>query len=383
MRIQDLLTEAQDYHKIQDPALRWLAQYTYENLNKWPGAHIIQSLLADYPAPAGIIYRGINFSTQDAYEKFMQQFNDSDSAQITFSGITSWSSHVTAARQFAITQPTYFLNREVMVAHDVMNRNKERLAGYRGIILSMQIEQGDGIDVDASGVGHESEIILPPGTYMVHIHEQIKLYAHELADANTTIDQVVQSVKSPQEIYKGSDSGHSFVSHVLHHHVADLSDASRNHLFKLLKPKPNVKPFVYEVSPSYSWGQPKSNRLDVVYHMPAMRLFDMYEKGVFTSAGHKKLIQQEARKIMKLMLPFLRDNLVKAERLDMRPLRFVAKLAGAETQLNQVMRATVGAEYARLQAEGRHINRIRDPEEQHKAMSAHAEQLQQLLQKIA
>ena len=382
MKIQDLLCEARDYDKISDPALRWLAQYTYENLNKWPGAHIIQELLKDYPSDAGTIYRGMNFSTPDAYEKFMQEFGDSDQTQLTFSGVTSWTKHEKSAEQFATTQPTYFLNREVMIAHGEMQRNRERLSGHRGVILHMHIQAGAGIDVDASGVGHESEVVMPPGTYTVRIHKVIKKYADQLADADTTIDQVVQSVNSPKEIYKSSDSGHSFVSHVLHHHVSDLSDQSRDHLFKLLKPKPSVSPFIYEVTPAYAWGQPKSDQVDVRYHIPAQGLFDMYAQGVFRSHAHKKLIQQEARRVWKLIKPFLKDNLVKAERLDMRPLRQVAQLAGTESQLNQVIRDTVGAEYHRLQQVGRDINRISDTKMRAKALADHSETLQQLLQKI-
>lgn len=383
MKIHDLLSEAQDYHKIKDPALRWLAQYTYENLNKWPGKEIIQQLLHAYPSDAGTVYRGINFSTPDAYEKFMQPFGDSDHAKLTFSGITSWTKHAQSAHQFAITQPTYFLNREVMIAHDVMNKNKERLAGYRGVILSMKINSGDGIDVDASGVGHESEIIMPPNTYEVSIHETIKLYADHLKSGDTTIDQVIQSLKSPSELYKSGASGHSFASHVLHHHVKELSDASRNHLFKLLKPKAGVKPFVYEVSPTYAWGGKSSDKVDVTYHIPALRLFDMYNQGVFTSDAHVHEIKMLARKVIKQVLPMLREHLVKADRLDMRPIRIVAKLANAESELNQVVRQTVGAEYARLQHVGRDINKIQDPESQRKAIEDHAEELQQLLQKIA
>lgn len=382
MRIKHLLPEARDYDKISDPALRWLAQYTYENLNKWPGAHIIQELLKDYPSDSGIIYRGMNFSTSDAYEKFLAQFKGADQTQLTFTGVTSWSKHEQTAHQFAITQPTYFLNLEVMRAHDEMQKQKERLSGHRGVILSMSISQGEGIDVDASGMGHESEVLMPPGTYTVRIHKVIKKYADQLADADTTIDQVIQSVKTPEEIYKSSDSGHSFVSHVLHHHVKHLSDGSRDHLFKLLKPKPGVTPFVYEVTPAYAWGQPKSDKVDVRYHIPAQGLFDMYAQGVFMSDAHKKLIQQEARRVWKLIMPLLRDNLVKAERLDMPPLRQVAQLAGTETQLNQVIRDTVGAEYNRLQQVGRAINRISDPKVRAKALANHAETLQQLLQKI-
>jgi hypothetical protein len=376
------LHEAQDYHKITDPALRWLAQYTYENLDKWPGVHIMQELLTTYPCEAGTIYRGINFATAEKYAQFMQLFGGKTTTTLTFNGVTSWSKHEKTAQQFAITQPTYFLNREVMVAHDQMNRQRERLTGYRGVILSMKVEQGGGIDVDASGVGHESEVIMPPGTHEVTIHEHIKTYADQIQDQDVTPDQVIQAVHTADELYKSGASGHSFVSHVLHHHVHTLSDASRQHVFGLLKPAPGVPSFEYEVEPTYEWGKPLSDKVDVSYHIPALRLFLMYDKHMFTRAAHVTAIKREAGKVIKQVIPMLDTYLVRAHRLDMHMIRLVAQIAGMESELDQVIRRTVGAEYHRLQQVGREINQIPDVQARARAIQDHTQALTDLLRKI-
>jgi hypothetical protein len=374
------LHEAQDYHKIADPSLKWLAQYTYENLNKWPHSDIIQDLLHRFPSNAGTIYRGINFNTPEQYAEFMQPFAGSQTAELTFTGVTSWSTHKQTAHQFAITQPTYFLNREVMMAHDQMQKQRERLSGYRGIILSIRIAQGTGIDVDASGVGHESEVILPPGTYQVHVHEHILTYADQLHQAITTPDQVIQRVKSVSELHRRHDT-HSFVDHVLHHHMHDLSDASRNHMFKLLKPRAGEPVFKYVVEPHVRWGD-TTDGVDVHYATPALSLFDYYNQGLFVSATHVNAIRKLAREVWHQMVPMLKVHLVHAERLDMGMIRMVAQIARTETELNQILRDTVGAEYHRLQQVGREINQIPDAQARARAIQDHTQALTDLLRKI-
>lgn len=376
-----MISEAQDYDRIQDPSLKWLAQYTYENLNKWPHSHIIQDLLQRFPSQSGVIYRGINFSNVEQYAEFMQPFQGQDTAELTFPSVTSWSADKRTAHQFAITQPTYFLNRDIMMAHDVMHKQRERLSGYRGVILSMRVDHGAGIDVDASGVGHESEVIMPPGTYQVRVQEQILTYADQLKQMDTTIDQVIQNVKSVSDLQKTHET-HSFVDHVLHHHMHALSDASRDHLFKLLKPRAGEPVFKYVAEPHVTWGDSLDDQVNVHYHTPALRLFDYYKQGLFVSTTHVNQIRKLAREVWKQMIPMLKSHLVHAVRVDMRVIRMVAQIAHAETELDQILRDTVGAEYHRLQQVGREINQIPDDQARARAIRDHTQALTDLLQKI-
>lgn len=380
MKIHELL-EAQDYQKISDPSLKWLAQYTYENLNKWPGTHIVQDLLDRFPCDAGVIYRGMNFYTQEKYLEFMSQFKGAQTAQIEFGSITSWSESKSQALQFAVTQPTYFLNREVMVAHGEMQAQKERLSGYRGIILSMQVAQGEGIDVNKSGVGHESEVIMPPGTYSIQVHEQIKKYAHQIMDKEMDINQAILSMTASDMKKSGADT-HSLFDYVMHHHVQDLNFKAKNHLFQLFKPAPNADIFVYKSEPSYSYGDAPADKVTFQYWTPLYFLFELYEKGVFDNPAHVSYIKNLAKRIIKQALPVFEKNLVPAEQVDMRLIKQIAHIAGAEDQFTRMLRNTVGAEYQRLQDEGRQINLIKTPGEQEKALRAHAEKLQQLFTKM-
>ena len=380
MKIHELL-EAQDYQKIADPSLKWLAQYTYENLNKWPGAHVVQDLLQRFPCDAGVIYRGMNFYTQEKYDEFMSQFKGAKTASIEFGSITSWSESQSEALQFAVTQPTYFLNREVMVAHGEMQAQKERLSGYRGIILSMQVAHGDGIDVNKSGVGHESEVIMPPGTYSITVHEQIKKYAHQIADADVDINQVILNM-TVSDLEKSSGDAHSLFDYVMHHHISELNAASRAHLFNLFKPDMSQDIFVYKVEPASSWYNTHDNKVIFQYYTPCYYLFELYKQGVFQAPAHKASVVKLAKQIMREALPVIAQHIIAAERLDMRLIRQVAQIAGMELELNKLLRSTVGAEYKRLQDEGRLINKIRDPKEHEKALRDHAVQLKQLISKI-
>lgn len=380
MKIHELL-EAQDYQKIKDPSLKWLAQYTYENLNKWPGAHIVEDLLARFPCDAGTIYRGMNFYTQEKYEEFINQFKGAQTAMIEFGSITSWSESKTAAEQFAVTQPTYFLNREVMVAHGEMQAQKERLSGYRGIILSMQVAQGEGIDVNKSGVGHESEVILPPGVHAITIHEQIKKYAHQIADKEVDINQAILNMP-PSDMKRTRTDAFTLFDYVMHHHVQELNSRARDHLFQLFKPTPNTEIFVYKSEPSFSYGEVLANKVQFHYWTPCYFLFELYMKGVFEKPAHVNYIKNLAKRIIKQALPVFEKNLVPAEHLDMRLIKQVAQIAGAEDQFSRMLRNTVGTEYQRLQDEGRQINRIKNPQEQEQALRVHTEKLQQLFSKM-
>ena len=380
MKIHELL-EAQDYQRIADPSLKWLAQYTYENLNKWPGAHIVQDLLHRFPCDAGVIYRGMNFYTQEKYDEFMQQFKGAQTASIEFGSITSWSESKSEALQFAVTQPTYFLNREVMVAHGEMQAQKERLSGYRGIILSMQVAQGEGIDVNKSGVGHESEVILPPGMHSITIHEQIKKYADQIVDKDVDINQAILSMKVP-DMKKSTGDSHSLFDYVMHHHVQELNSQARDHLFQLFKPAPNADIFVHKSEPSDSYGDIDSNKVMFQYWTPCYFLFELYEKGVFEKPAHVSYIKNLAKRIMREAMPVFEKNLIPAEHVDMRLIKQVAQIAGAEDQFTRMLRRTVGAEYQRLQDEGRQINQIKNSKEQEQAMRLHAEKLKQLFSKM-
>lgn len=389
MKISELLTEAKDYDKIKDSANRWLAMFTYENYPKNPSEETINTLLKRYPAKAGIIYRGMNFYTKESYDEFMKNNfpNGATESVITTNVVTSWTPSENASEQFAVTQPTYNLNASVMRAYDEQQKNKERLAGYRGIILSTIIDDNQGIDVDASGLGHETEVVLPVGKYNIKIHREIKKYEHHLADNDTNIDKVIQSTTKESMSRSGPTDGrteNSFYDYVIHHHIDKINDKSRLHLFKLFLPNP-LDLFRYEAKPYVDYFEkdgPKSNKVTFDYYIPGIYLFDFYNKGVFRTPKQKKLVVDLAKKTMTQALPIVKQYVATATVFKGAPLILTAKIAGMESQLAKVLRDTLGTEYRRLQDEGRKINQIKDYREQQEALKKHSWDISNIVSKM-
>jgi len=132
-----------------------------------------------------------------------------------------------------------------------------------------------------------------------------------------------------------------------------------------------------------SLGATDSTKVQFHYWTPAYFLFELYEKGVFQAATQKAYVIKLAKQIMREALPVIAQHIIAAERLDMRLIRQIAKIAGMESALDKILRTTVGAEYQRLQDAGRLINKIKDPVAYEKALHDHAEQLKQLLSKLS
>jgi hypothetical protein len=247
--------------------------------------------------------------------------------------------------------------------------------------LSTQIASGAGIDVNKSGVGHESEVILPPGVYMINVHKQIKKYAHQIADADVDINQVIINM-SVADVKKSGASEATLFDYVMHHHVSELNPAARAHLFKLSQPDPHKPMFVYKVEPVSSWDHTPDHKVTFQYYIPCYHVFALYKQGVFQAPAQKASVVKWAKQIMREALPVFALHIIAAERMDMGLIRQVAQIAGMEPELDRMLQRTVGAEYKRLGDQGRLINKIQDPKAHEKALRDHSEQLKQLMSKI-
>ena len=370
------MLEAQDWQHQKDPALKWLARFTYENMGKNPTKAILDELINDYPNKEGHIYRGMNFYTEESYAQFMETFNNSK-GKLTFTGVTSWSSDPSTAKQFALTQPTYQLNMAVLAAHDKQMKNKERLSGYRGIVLKTHVAPGVGIDVDASGVGHESEVILPPGTYQTQIGETIKQYRHSLEDGDTTVDEVI--LKTTSKSLRSRSSEHSFFDYVIHHHGHELSSKAQRHLLRLFGPKPGAPLFWSSIERHTNYFT-KKPEVTFDYSIPTIRLFELAEKEVFTPEVTKK-IQALGKKIISEAVPVLRDVIVDATYFNPAQLGFVSRVSKDYRAIDAI-RDAIRPAVAELNQKVRDINKIEDPNEKRQAIEQYKERMVSLLSKL-
>jgi hypothetical protein len=368
--------EAQDWESIRDPAKKWLGRFTYTNQGKNPDKSILDTLIQDYPNKPGVIYRGMNFTREESYSEFMATFNNTN-GKLTFNVVTSWSSNAGVAEQFALTQPTYQLNLAVMTAYDQQQKNRERLSGYRGVILKTTIARGVGIDVDASGVGHESEIVLPPGTYQTEIHQLIKQYQHSLEDGDTNIDEVI--LKTTPESLRSRTTEHSFFDYVIHHHGQELSPKAQRHLLKLFGPQPSVPLFKSEVdrSKNYFTKQPVV-RFD--YYIPTIRLFELAERNIFTPEVYRK-IQALGKRIISEALPVLSEVVAEATYFNPAQLGLVSRVSGDRRAIDAIRLAIRGA-VAKLDQSIKDINKIKDPRAKQEAITQYKEQMVSLLSRL-
>lgn len=368
--------EAQNWETIRDPALKWLGRFTYENQGKNPDKRILNSLINDYPNKSGVVYRGMNFTQEESYREFIELFNKTN-GKLTFNVVTSWSSDPGTAKQFALTQPTYQLNLAVMTAHDQQMKQRERLSGYRGVILKTTLPAGVGIDVDSTGVGHESEIVLPTGTYQTEIYEEIKRYKHSLEDKDTSIDEVI--LKTTLESLRSRSTEHSFFDYVIDHHGQELSPKAQKHLLKLFGPKPEVPLFSSSVLRDTNYFT-KKPWVTFDYSIPNIRLFELAEKKVFTPEITKK-IQQLGKKIINEAIPVLRDVIVDATYFNPAQLGLVSRVSKDYRAIDAI-RDAIRPEIVKLNQKVRDINKIEDPKEKLKAIEQYKERMVNLLRKL-
>lgn len=352
-----------------DQADQWLAKYTYEALDRWPSKEIQRTLVQRYPvSEPTTIYRGINLKTKEQYDEFRASIAD---GQITTGGITSWSPSRDQVESFAVTRPSYYLDLDTMKGYGEARSQREYIQGYRGMILKMVCEPGHGIAVNKSNLGHESEIILIPGTYRVEIEREYKLYKSALEDGDIDVDSVVAN-HDPDVSTRGREYDHQFYDYVLHHHSDRLADSSKRKIFQMnYKPaeirvdveREEIRKYSHDPYPTVSIFYPYwflQHAVDGRY------TDDDTEKAerVAVIVGKKiaKAIQQYPNYIVRIS--------------DMGPLMSL----GATEPKNALMRH-ISKQYKDLEAEGRAINNL-PGEKRQQAMYEHQKKLELVLNQI-
>ena len=266
----------------------------------------------------------------------------------------------------------------VMSMYQKQQERKERLSGYRGIVLSTNIQNGQAIDVDKSDLGHESEIILPQGSYNVSVHRILKKYEDQLSDKDTTVDKVIQNTTSLEDTYKEN----SFYKYVMHHHTDDLSPKSRNHLFYLFKPNQGEPLSSHEISEDYFDG-----KIRVKIICKSQHLFNLYNAGIFKSAEQKRIIQQMAKQVLDDTLQ-IGLKYITYEKTITSPSFFLdlAKIINPQEvrRVYGLLSNKIRDEYHRLNGpeETKRLNSITDARERQTEMRKHIEKLKDLLQKL-
>lgn len=174
------------------------------------------------------LYRGINFRTEEDYLNFMNSIEENNGYRSRKAD--SFSPDKNTVESFAMTQPTYFLNEDLMIAEDIKTKNKERLSGYCGVIVEIQAKTGSVVDISKSDLGIEHESITEPFSIhpcKIHLVESYKMMVeHEKFSINDyVLNEFDKNFKD------------EFFQYILHHHKDEFNEKSKNYLFTTLKNK--------------------------------------------------------------------------------------------------------------------------------------------------
>jgi hypothetical protein len=248
--------QMRDTNKIRDPIKRAIAKYVLDPYHSFAVAAVIHDAIKEYGNDEPItIYRGLNFSSREDYDSFMKSIKN---GSIAPESITSWSPSKKQALIFAKTKPSYmeFMSASSWAEISAQSKAKERITGYRGILLKTEIAAGAGLDVQKTGYGAESEIILPAGTYQVEI-EEIKTFKDTIADSD--VNAVVASME--KEDYDNDSDKQKMLEYIMHHHPEEFNDKSKSKIFKLLA----IGTFKYDVKffEKDPWGIVKFPTVDI------------------------------------------------------------------------------------------------------------------------
>jgi hypothetical protein len=363
------LFEARNWQNIDDPTDSWLAKFTYENINKYPSNNILKILMKRYPFDGGKLYRGMNFRTEEDWNSFSQSIKNG--VMIT-NGVTSWSVDETTVHQFAQTRPSYNLDAITMRLYGEAEAKGEEINGYCGIILETIVGPDAGIDVNKSNLGHESEVILIPGTYNVKVNRLKKF--EEMMDDNMDINRVILS-STKEDFYSNNKN---FKKYILMHYGKQLSKSAQTHLFNMYYPKNQDEVFEYEFTKRpFEYNYVPDEGMLYIYF--PRKIFSLYEDGIIRDPELISKLKVLANKIVSKALPIIEKYLPISENNgDSKVVYYLAKLCGKENAYTSIF----AKYYKKLEVEGRALNNIKDPEEKKKAMRVHVEKIKRLMQML-
>ena len=150
-----------------------------------------------YPFDGGTLYRGLLFSEEEKFEKFMNNIKD---GKIVMEDSSSWTPSVSTAIDFAKSEKTYFPTHEIMAAYSATQKAGDHMSGEGGgVVLKTVVPKGIGIDVNKTDYAKESEVILPSGEYEIEVHRVLRPFrtTHSTAEkAREMADELAQYAKT-------------------------------------------------------------------------------------------------------------------------------------------------------------------------------------------
>lgn len=376
---QRLKAYSDEYLSPIDQAIK---DYVSSEMFAYKLREYIDEAIEKYPNRRSMtLYRGLNFLDKESYDKFMKEI--SNGKLISF-GISSWTTNKKVAEGFARSRkfnlgPLIDINDPFWKAYQKSSKARERLVGYKGVVLITHIPAHTGLDMSEAGYTAEAEIVLPKGTYKIQSYDVVSYtdkYKNQTANdilfklirlGDTTEIRLVFEYLSANGLKP--DQLSNYIRHYLFMENVDLS---------------KIKPYTSIKDKSYSTHfQFNAEDVEIVYgaiygiNTSVLKLINWYTdqdlaklKIVFKSALSKMLndLEDLADKHPNYPININSSVLELANKLD------ISHSAYA------LLREYYKTKYDSIQQKMRNANKIKDAYKKQKFIEKHADELSILLQ---
>ena len=212
---------SQDKLNRMDKADQSLYKYTADGVT---GLVNFDKLVDRYPFDGGTLYRGLNFTSEAKYQKFIDTFDGTTSGG-------SWTPDYDTAEDFGKSPKTYFPTREVLALEREKNENQDYMSGHRGVVLKIENYSGPAIDVSKTSFAKENEVILPSGTYKCKIVKELVPFKHQFADKTSRdalFPKIISAIKSGHRDINGE------VAHIVKLYANEMTTKEADLIFQYM-----------------------------------------------------------------------------------------------------------------------------------------------------
>lgn len=372
MTIKQLFTE-----EIDQLSLDSLAKYVNDPTHKFISSSRLESLIQEFPYDGGTLYRGLNFSDKESYDKFIEDIKDN---KITTTTLTSWTRSTDTARQFAVTRPTYYFNSSLAKAEQARQSSGDYMIGYRGVILKAEIQPNIALDVNKSGVAAEDEVILPAGTYAIGIFKEEVPYRYRFTD-NKKINDYILSIDKDSLLNKENKQLLTFILN--NKKPQDLSPEVRTHIFKLMYNRDNSTKLSYNSFDSF-WEDDNSKRIriDSGFNLILLHFNDFFDQKL------KNILIKDCDIVLKKLMNLLNSKIkekqldVAVDKIDL-PNGLYLILDNASPGISQkyinFIQQIVSVKYNEVNSTARSLNKIQDNKEREAAIDLFKRKIENIM----
>lgn len=279
--------------KDQDPIYRHvfkedgLSKKDYESENKHYGLK-----------KATKVQRGLCFRTRSEFERFKDVL---DSGDYFPSNPESFTRNKNTALEFAKQKKTFFAftDKDIFLENEYKKITNERIAGYAGVVITLEIPAGEGVDINASEYSAEDEIVFMTDKPLKYSYEVFDSYETELKKNPIDINAYMKEHSINEDL----------AQYLISNHAKEFEPGTQNHILDQVllsygKQKESSM-FLVDEGKNLLLGYEKNigikndeEKVDKEIIFMTRPVFSYYKKGVFTDESVKERICDFANHIL-------------------------------------------------------------------------------------